>query len=57
MYLSGSADFLSSRLTDINAMAAEARFGFRQESLTPGYSDEEGNALIRLYDFRPVRSP
>ena len=51
-FLLGDAEFTSARLTEIERMAEQASFTFTSSNLTPGYQDEEGHAIVQLYDFK-----
>ena len=51
LFLIGDRSFVDARLSEIGAMSAESGYSFKLRSLTPGYQDEEGHALLELYDF------
>jgi len=53
LYLIGSDEFVTARLTEIESMAEEADFAFKRRNLTPGYQGEEGHVLLQLYDLAP----
>jgi hypothetical protein len=53
LFVLGSDDFVSRSLTKIKIMAEAANFTFERQNLTSGYEDEEGHALIQLYNFCP----
>jgi len=53
LYLQGSHDFLSKRIAMVEGWAGSSGFEFKQQYLTPIFSDENGRAIVWLYDFKP----
>ncbi len=52
LFVLGDEEYIATRIDELDGLAAEHNATYSRETLTPGYSDEDGHALIRLYDFR-----
>jgi hypothetical protein len=54
MFLVGSSDYVDHQLRTIEEQADKQRMRFSRMSLAPGYADEAGNSLIRIFDVSAV---
>ena len=52
LFVLGDEEYVASRIDELDGLAAEHNSTYSRETLTLGYSDEDGHTLIRLYDFR-----
>ena len=53
LFLLGDGEFISTSLAAIERMTDSSNLVFGQRTLTPGYHDEEGWALIQLMTSSP----
>ena len=52
VFVVGGAEYIATRIGEIDALAGERNATYSRETLTPTYDDEDGHALVRIYDFR-----
>lgn len=53
LFLLGDGEYISTQLAAIESLTDSSSSDFGQRTLTPGYHDEEGWALIQIYDVVP----